>query len=670
MGCKKLNAKEKRKQRRSQERDDAEDGGSAAADEPATTSTQEREQRGATQMDMEQSHLKGKAGGAVTERAAVPRSCSVTDAAKREEVASFLASCKHVLLDVAAGLDTKGKRGGKAAEKRRTEAKSRSQALSTSSDVHGVSFAGVDFQRAYFDSKFERRGLLCYSLFEAIFAGPDTPLRACCSALTEDARAAAGVTTPLQIMSYGGGPGTDASGLAFVQEHFLRRQGGRGGGGESQGMPIMTLLDYEPTWRRYEKTLSTLFAKSLRTSFRRCDVTVAVPNSNYHVGIEQAGQDIVEDAPHSDIELIDLIAETQCYDGYSINQGLGLGGESSISAVDLHLFAYVAHETSHKAAANRYVFYTDLVLLAKPGAMLVFFDVQSRAHPVYEAIVSAMTAALLRRGLLSWRRLVAARRQSAVAVVLAAAATQALLVLQTAQAAALAVAAVAASRAVALAASGVGTSLAEVEAAVSLSSVSVTNARLVLAERAAIVAADVIGAALVEAEVLAAMVQAGMALGFEEEFDMLQQAAPAKWLLDQAAAIALPLRVLAVAAEKASCALESSCSAAAAHVLATAAAAAATVPAAAMFTTKQAAELVPTDKAATLLQHQQLAAALVVQNACEGRMLTALAATEGTKAELARVGNLRLVVHPLASAVAEKLASEVLVVQLTDRPQL
>jgi hypothetical protein len=66
-------------------------------------------------------------------------------------------------------------------------------------------------------------------------------------------------------------------------------------------------------------------------------------------------------------------------------------------AVDLHIFAYVANETSNAATANGNAFYADLARLAKLGSFFIFLDVQQRSRPVLDAIVADMRTAVAER---------------------------------------------------------------------------------------------------------------------------------------------------------------------------------------------------------------------------------------------------------------------------------
>ena len=87
--------------------------------------------------------------------------------------------------------------------------------------------------------------------------------------------------SPLRVVSFGGGPGTDAAGMAWVARDFLgfgerRKQGRpRNGGHEGSGGVQCVLLDYERSWRKYLGTIQTLFGGLGMGSveFARCDVT-------------------------------------------------------------------------------------------------------------------------------------------------------------------------------------------------------------------------------------------------------------------------------------------------------------------------------------------------------------------------------------------------------------
>ncbi|OQR97593.1 hypothetical protein ACHHYP_10157 [Achlya hypogyna] len=210
-------------------------------------------------------------------------------------------------------------KGGKDAAR---EARERSSQLSTSADTVGVSFAGAAFQADYFSSKFSKRGQLVYTILADLFS--KTP----------------GLVPPAEVVnvaSYGGGPGTDAAGVVWIQREFL-----------AQSHVQCTLFDYETSWKRYTKTLDELFGPAVDVCFRPCDVTQPLAaDANRHV---------------CDVEGMDIL-----------------------------LFCYVCHETS--ARQTTLEFYTDLASQAKPGAVVVLADVKTTSRHCLEQVAQAMGGA-------------------------------------------------------------------------------------------------------------------------------------------------------------------------------------------------------------------------------------------------------------------------------------
>ena len=92
---------------------------------------------------------------------------------------------------------TNRKKGGASAA---YEAKQRSSQLSTSADRVGVSFAGAAFQAQYFESKFQRRGMLLKSVLVDLL---DTKGNAWW-AISSAARGGLKETT-VNVASFGGG---------------------------------------------------------------------------------------------------------------------------------------------------------------------------------------------------------------------------------------------------------------------------------------------------------------------------------------------------------------------------------------------------------------------------------------------------------------------------------
>ncbi|GIQ83199.1 hypothetical protein KIPB_004478 [Kipferlia bialata] len=303
--------------------------------------------------------------------------------------AEFISECREGLLQAAS------KKAPAATPSRRKEARERAALLSTSSDVHGVSFAGRDFQQDYLLRLFQRRAALVHGFFAAVWGGP-SPLRtAVVACLSLEARLSQGNCSDLQIVSHGGGPGTDVTGVVAASRELF----GYGGapvptmdststidsgravpksvvlvGSTPQPMLRLHLLDYEATWRSYLGALQTLYAPlNCTLGFGRCDVTqplLALPDE----------ESLDPDAPY-------------VYRPRPLNTGLA-GVNGVLSTADLHLFSYVCHETSRAAEAGGYAYYRDLVSIAKPGTLFLFFDVQQRSESVYNCIEAAMRTAL------------------------------------------------------------------------------------------------------------------------------------------------------------------------------------------------------------------------------------------------------------------------------------
>jgi hypothetical protein len=184
----------------------------------------------------------------------------------------------------------------------------------------GVSFAGAAFQEKYYATKFERRGKLLHEVM--------------CD-LSLDFQDSGVVN----VASFGGGPGTDASGLVWLQRER-----------HPSTTFSCTLYDREPTWKRYAQLLSQLFASAGQVCLNSavCDVTQNFEhNSNYKVDL----------------------ADT-----------------------DLMLFFYVCHETSSMASRAGHCFYTDVARRAKPGAVVVIADVMEHSQSAIDEVISAMQA--------------------------------------------------------------------------------------------------------------------------------------------------------------------------------------------------------------------------------------------------------------------------------------
>ncbi|KAF0715893.1 Aste57867_3115 [Aphanomyces stellatus] len=202
----------------------------------------------------------------------------------------------------------------------RKEARQRSSMLSTSSDTVGVSFAGAAFQADYFASKFTKRGLLVHTILQDL--------------LSKSRQVLPPAPESLSVASFGGGPGTDAAGIVWIQREFFPET------------PVhCTLYDYETSWKRYAKTLDDLFGDMVSVSFAPCDVTQPVDSE-----------------PNRRV--------------------------TDLDAVDILLFCFVCHETS--ARQRTLQFYMDIAQAAKSGALVVLADVKTKSKECLEQVAQAM----------------------------------------------------------------------------------------------------------------------------------------------------------------------------------------------------------------------------------------------------------------------------------------
>jgi len=157
---------------------------------------------------------------------------------------------------------------------------------------------------------------------------------------------------PLVCASIGGGPGTDAAGLAWALHLLVKRSS------------EVTLYDNERSWRRYTPLLQSLLrplgVQSLR--FSPADVTHSLP------------------------------AELEgC--GHWTNKEIA----GAARGTQLFLYSFVAHETAAAASASGWAFYADVAAAAPPGALFLFADVRApSATQVFTAIATAMQARLSR----------------------------------------------------------------------------------------------------------------------------------------------------------------------------------------------------------------------------------------------------------------------------------
>lgn len=133
------------------------------------------------------------------------------------------------------------------------EAKARLKTLAMNGDRTGIRFSGKPLHHLYFDTKFVLRGSLLYQLLAHCIDDAGSPA------------AQWKKKDELKVVSLGGGPGTDASGLYWVQKDLLKC------GGVS-----CALLDYERTWKSYLQTLQSMFGEGFDLSFDHCDVTTSL----------------------------------------------------------------------------------------------------------------------------------------------------------------------------------------------------------------------------------------------------------------------------------------------------------------------------------------------------------------------------------------------------------
>ncbi|OQS00346.1 nuclear ribonuclease Z [Thraustotheca clavata] len=202
------------------------------------------------------------------------------------------------------------------------EARQRSSQLSTSSDTVGVSFAGAAFQADYFSSKFAKRGMLVYSIIQDLLSKSSSLING---------------SDEITVASFGGGPGTDAAGIVWIQKEFF-----------PNCTVECTLFDYETSWKRYVKTLDSLFGDAVNVNFRPCDVTQPVnSDANRHV--------------------------------------------CEVDTMDILLFCYVCHETSSRQTTLQ--FYTDIALNAKSGAFVILADVKTTSKRCLEEVATTMIQA-------------------------------------------------------------------------------------------------------------------------------------------------------------------------------------------------------------------------------------------------------------------------------------
>ena len=92
----------------------------------------------------------------------------------------------------------------------RGDAKSLMKQLATTADTQGISFKSKVLQREYFADKFERRGLLIYSIFAHAFDSNSNDSDS--QALRRVFESQLLNKPTIAVSSFGGGPGTDSAG--------------------------------------------------------------------------------------------------------------------------------------------------------------------------------------------------------------------------------------------------------------------------------------------------------------------------------------------------------------------------------------------------------------------------------------------------------------------------
>ena len=180
-------------------------------------------------------------------------------------------------------------------------------------------------------------------------------------------------THPLAIRvgSFGGGPGTDAAGLVWFQK-------------EHPELSFeVQLFDYETSWKRYMKTLNTLFGHHVNVTFAPCDVSQKLPltmDEKEELAAVAAAVALAEGGDGNGG------ANLYSYETYHINTKV----REEIATLDVLLFFYVCHETAAKAKEGGHVFYRDVATHVKEGALMVICDVMERSRKEMLTIVAVM----------------------------------------------------------------------------------------------------------------------------------------------------------------------------------------------------------------------------------------------------------------------------------------
>eukprot|EP00941_MAST-03F_sp_MAST-3F-sp1_P004718 g4718.t1 len=282
--------------------------------------------------------------------------------------------------------------------KKIAEARNRLSALATrQADRTGISFAGSTFQSEYYKTKFARRGRLLHAILNDVITSykpssntrllleylyskynPDK-LNSLDSVLTKYRGRHSKLLTAVakkynaendlkaklfrdskcfldktfrsnpscqvvQVASFGGGPGTDAAGFMF----FLQKE-------NPELRFHINLLDYEKSWKRYVKTLNTIFSPRVVVQFTPCDVTARIPTEE----------------------------EEDCWTNAKIK---------NIEKLDIIVFSYVINETSEKAEKEGFVFYVDLAKKVREGCIVIIADVLNHSRFEIEKVIKVMSS--------------------------------------------------------------------------------------------------------------------------------------------------------------------------------------------------------------------------------------------------------------------------------------
>ena len=213
--------------------------------------------------------------------------------------------------------------------------------LSTNADIDGISFSGRALHHLYYNTKFKRRGWLTYTVVK-LAQQPTRPWQRTLHAMLASLAYSPAQPGALRVCSLGGGPGTDAASLSWINQHFWKHP---------VDFPLeVCLLDSEGSWKRHLAVLQTLLAPH-QLSFTKGDVTVSMDAVGNH------------------------------------------SVRASLAGCGLYLFSYVCHETSRAASRGQHVFYKDLAAQLQPHAVLLFLDVMGHSQACLLAIAEVVMAA-------------------------------------------------------------------------------------------------------------------------------------------------------------------------------------------------------------------------------------------------------------------------------------